>query len=388
MNEKQIEIQYRTWLHGAPPKRIKLDVGGWAGDNTWKVPQGWHCKPYADANTYGLELIYPWKTTCTVSCNDKGICSFEGDFTAEKPEYLGNDWSPFAAFAPYHFGYISMVDMKVPEGQNLMVLPHPRVFSCKDGSTPVAVPGQLEMDWWPEIFFIVFKAPLANTKYVFKEGDAIAQFIVVPRNIKYEITPMSEAEATSRAQRQHNLEKFWHRICNRVYYSKEDDDFFDNKYKVLSAIAKKDGNNAAEKIMDDPTLIPHWKQNPQVVDHRDGNREPQHAPWTEEELEKMNPKTDIDDDFVNLQIDELLAKELVTDEITDAEIEKLVAAFKMQKRKQRQERSLKVKGQSDPQKAVKKNKNNNKNENTNENKTNKRPDSPDFALGYKIEKLL
>jgi hypothetical protein len=376
MNEKQIDIQYRTWLHGVPPKRIKLDVGGWAGDNTWKIPQGWHCKPYADANTYGLDLIYPWKTTCTVSCDDKGVCHFEGDFTAEKPDYLSKDWSPFAAFAPFHFGYISMIDLKVPEGQNLMVLPHPRVFSCKDGSTPVAVPGQLEMDWWPEIFFIVFKAPLQNTKYVFKEGDSIAQFIVVPRNIKYNITPMDKEEATARAQRQHNLEKFWHRLCNRVYYSQKEDDFFDNKYKVLSAIAKKDGNETVEKIMDDPKLIPHWEQNPQVVDHRESKKVVHHAPWTEEELKKMNTNTEIDDDdFVNEQIDELLAKELTTDEITDAEIEKLVAAFKMQKRKQRNERTLKVKAQADPKKLI-----------DNKMKANKK--SGEFALGYKIEKLL
>jgi hypothetical protein len=260
-----------------------------------------------------------------------------------------------------------MIDLKIPKGNNLMVLPHPRVFSCRDGSTPVAVPGQLEMDWWPEIFFIVFKAPLQNTKYVFKEGDAIAQFIVVPRNIKYNITPMDKEEATSRAQRQHNLEKFWHRLCNRVYYSENEDDFFDNKYKVLSAIAKKDGNEAVEKIMDDPKLIPHWNQNPQVADYREASKQvPQHAPWTEEELKKMKEEN-FDDEFINKQIDELLSN---TNDITDAEIEKLVAAFKMQKRKLRKEQTLKVKAQSDPKKFVKEKK------------------SGEYALGYRIEKLL
>jgi hypothetical protein len=187
---------------------------------------------------------------------------------------------------------------------------------------------------------------------------------------------MDKEEATARAQRQHNLEKFWHRLCNRVYYSQKEDDFFDNKYKVLSAIAKKDGNETVEKIMDDPKLIPHWEQNPQVVDHRESKKVVHHAPWTEEELKKMNTNTEIDDDdFVNEQIDELLAKELTTDEITDAEIEKLVAAFKMQKRKQRNERTLKVKAQADPKKLI-----------DNKMKANKK--SGEFALGYKIEKLL
>src|SRR5947209_1779647 len=96
LTEKIIPIKYRNWLHGQPPKRIKLDIPGWAGENSWAMPQPWHCKPFADANTYGLELVYTWQTTCTVTCdNPEGMCSFEGNFDAEKPEYLGKDWHPF-----------------------------------------------------------------------------------------------------------------------------------------------------------------------------------------------------------------------------------------------------------------------------------------------------
>lgn len=79
MNEQEskiepttIRVEYRNWLHGLPSKRIKLDIGeegkpGWAGENTYAIPQPWHCKPWSDATTYGLEIIYSWKTTCIVT---------------------------------------------------------------------------------------------------------------------------------------------------------------------------------------------------------------------------------------------------------------------------------------------------------------------------------
>ena len=104
MSETTIRVEYRNWLNGLPPKRIKLDIGeegspGWAGENTYSVPQPWHCKPWSDASTYGLEIVYSWQSPCIVSCDDKGRCTFEADFKPEIPEYLGKDWNPFAYFA-------------------------------------------------------------------------------------------------------------------------------------------------------------------------------------------------------------------------------------------------------------------------------------------------
>jgi len=404
-DEKLIPIRYRNWLHGIPPKRIKLEIPGWAGENTWETPQPWHCKPFADASGYGLELVYTWQTTCTVSCDENGKCTFDGDFSAEKPKYLEKDWYPLACFAPHHFGFVSMVDIKTPPDHNLMVLPHPRFFADKDGTTPCAVPGQLEMDWWPEIFFIVFKAPQPGKQLVFKHGDPVAQFLVVPRNIKYDIQPMDDAEATVRAERQDKLEKNWHRLCTRVFYCKDDpgcdkDNFFDNKYKVLSTIARRDGTEAAERIMDKPKLIPHWDENPVVVDNRDEDkRTPQHNPWSEEHVTKMKNKKEqgkqarldekakkleqeislTNEDLENMYDKDLLDKvDAVINNnkpIGDAELDHLIAAFKMQKRKQRQERSMKLKGQSDPKTVVMANQNPKSN---NEN----------WVLGHRIEKLL
>lgn len=363
MSEQTIKVEYRTWFNGLPPKRIKLDIGGWAGENTWAVPQPWHCKPYADASTYGFELVYNWETTATVTCDDKGKCTFEGDFSEEKPKYLGKKWEPMACFAPFHFGYVSMIDIKTPPDHNLLIQPHPRVFSCRDGSTPVAVPGMLEMDWWPEIFFMVFKAPLPNCKYVFKKGDPIASCMIVPRNIKYDIQEMSEEENTLRAARQKKLEDNWNRICTRVFYCQDADNFFDNKYKVLSNIAKRDGVEQAGEYMDNPRDIPHYCQNPAVIEHRPEDKQDiKHSPWTEEQLkqfakEKEQERTKIKamvqqkeesseavvtDENLG-EVDELIAKADDFNAMSEDEFNKLITAFKRQKRKNRQDRSQKLK---------------------------------------------
>lgn len=400
-NDPVYKIEYRTWHNGLPPKRTKLDVGGWAGENTWKMPQAWHCKPYSDAATYGLDLIYNWETTCTVTCDDKGVCNFnwEGDFGKERPDYLDKTWVPFACFAPYHFGYVSMVDIKTPPNHNLMVGPHPRFFADKDGSTPCAVPGQLEMDWWPEIFFIVFKAPLPGCKYVFKKGDPVAQFTIVPRNLKYDIKPMAEKEAELRAKRQNTLEDKWHRLCTRVLYCEDGKEFFDNKYKVLSAVVRRDGEEAAAEIMDHPKRCPHYYENPSVLESRPTElQEIHHRPWTEEQLKKNEPKVkaakeaaererekeplpvpakscgahmevpdgpvvkptsnpERDDNFYKGEplgeVDELLAQASNLNDMNEEQFERLIQAFKRQRRKLRQDRSLKLKAKSDPKKYLK-----------------------------------
>ena len=367
-----IPVEYRTWHIGQPPRRIKLDIGGWAGENTWKKPQAWHCKPFTDASTYAMELIYPWETTCEVTCDDKGKCKFHGDFSKEKPQGSEESWEPFGAFAPWHFGFVSMIDIKTQPGYGLMVQPHPRVYSDRNGTTPVAVPGILEMDWWPEIFFIVFKAPLPGFKLIFKKDDPVASFMVVPKNIKYDITEMPAETKDVRESRQSKLEQSWNHMCTRVFYCEDGQEFFDNKYKVLSNIAKRDGLEAVNACMDDPTKLPHWNKNPTVVDHRpEEKRVCKHNPWKEEEKEvkkevyeyqepvlpkdfwKDVPAAEEDQDIMEEglgELEDVLNNTEDFTKLTDDEMNSIITAFKMQKRKVRMERSVKLKEQCQPSK--------------------------------------
>jgi hypothetical protein len=265
----EINIKYRTWMHGIPPKRIKLQIPGWAGENTWEIPQPWQCKPWSDCATYGLELIYTWKNPCIVTGDEKGKAHFDMKFDeGEIPDYLEKDWHPFAAFAPGHYGYVANVDIKTPDGYSLMLQPHPRAFSDRTGEVPIAVQGMLEMDWWPEIFFMVFKTPLKGQKHIFRNGDPICSCFIVPKDINYNIEEMSEQEDEDRNRRQATLEDKWYKMCTRVFYCKDDEEFFDNKYKVMSEIAGREGNDKVNYYLDNPRKLPHWNKEPLVKDFR------------------------------------------------------------------------------------------------------------------------
>lgn len=377
MNETNIEIKYRLFDKGIPPKRIKLDINGWAGENTYKSPQPWHCKPFSDAATYGLELLYCWDTELRVTCDENGKCHFNGDFSKEikKDKKDKEQWLPYAQFAPYHFGFVSMWDIKTPDGYGLMVNPHPACLNDRTGVKPIAVQGLLESDWWPEIFFIVFKAPMKGCEYVFKKNDPIAQFTVVPKYIKYNISPMSEEEEEKRSERQGILQENWDKMCTRIFYCEqrpnEEDEFFDNKYKVLSTIAKREGNEVVNSYIDDFTKLPNYGKEPEIKDYRKETSEE-----TKEVAEEIKTKKvvaqkpteieDMEDKIVGFLRNNKGKK------LTDEHINYLIAENKRMLRKERKNNSDKNRITANPE-LLKKCPMHNMGE---------------VVLGHKIEKLL
>ena len=80
-------LKYRTAGKGLPPQPIRLDIPGWAGTaakmEDGSAPQPWHCNPFVEGSTYGLELIYPYETECQV-INDKGAVRIEWDYARER----------------------------------------------------------------------------------------------------------------------------------------------------------------------------------------------------------------------------------------------------------------------------------------------------------------
>src|SRR5690348_15500179 len=110
-------VKWRNWFKGKAPSPIKLDIPGWAGEfikqDNGVVPQPWHCVPFVEGSTYGLELIYPFDTDCQV-INQDGNISFIGNFKDEFKNF-NNGFPPFSNFAPGHYGFTSSLDMQVPE---------------------------------------------------------------------------------------------------------------------------------------------------------------------------------------------------------------------------------------------------------------------------------
>jgi hypothetical protein len=226
----EVNIKYRNWLFDMPPQRTKMQIPGWAGEKHWEEGQPWHCKPFADAATYGLELIYPFKTEVLVT-NEDGEIKFHSDSTSEWDD-RGIPF-PFKNFAPGHFGFTSSVDIKTEPGYGVLISPHPRFFTDTTDTVPVPSIGLLESDWWPKIFFIAYRAPYEGRKYVFRQGEGVAQLMIVPKEIHYNIEKMSKEEEKERASQEQSISKLGKQIATKKWTDKNGF-MFDNKYKVLS----------------------------------------------------------------------------------------------------------------------------------------------------------
>ena len=247
-----IELKYRSWYQGQPPKPIKLQIPGWSGEankhSDGDKPQPWHCPPFVDANTYGLELYYPFDTECHVTF-ENGKLNFFGDFTQEQEKIPNVQLPPFMSFAPGHFGMTSTLDIKVPEGYVLRTEPHPRFYTDETGTVPCCLPGHLQTDWWPRIFFVVFKNPFPGQTLVFRKNEPYGQILILPRKIAYDIKEMSNGEKSARSTADAKINSYAKKICKNDWHDHLGHNF-DDKYKVLSSINAKNGCAGVSKFID------------------------------------------------------------------------------------------------------------------------------------------
>lgn len=253
---RKTEIKYRTWFKGIPPRPIKLEIPGWAGDSHGHSdgdrPQPWHCPPFVDGATYGLELLYPFDSECHVKVVD-GQIKFEGDFAEENRLVNGVQFPPFMSFAPGHFGFTSSLDLKVPPGHILRLEAHPRFYTDTTYTVPLAVPGHIQTEWWPKIFFVVFKQPMPGQTYIFRKNEPYAQVLVLPRKVVYDIKEMTPEEKEERRVLDDKLAKY-HKYFVRNRWTDHIGHTFDDKYRILSGIFAKHGvdgiNNFLNKIVE------------------------------------------------------------------------------------------------------------------------------------------
>src|SRR5579862_6774250 len=82
----KLQLRYFTFEKSPPPQPIRMKVPGWSGPaqkmEDGSEPQPWHCMPFTEGATFGLELVYPFQTECQV-VNDAGQVRFEWDFARE-----------------------------------------------------------------------------------------------------------------------------------------------------------------------------------------------------------------------------------------------------------------------------------------------------------------
>lgn len=247
---ESLEVKYRSWYKGIPPKAIKLQIPGWAGDSHGHAdgdkPQPWHCPPFVEGSTYGLELIYPFDTEVHVT--NAGKIVFHGDFSSEQ-EGACMDF-PFKIFAPGHFGFTSSLDLEPPPGYAIRLESHPRLYTDTTETVPMVVPGHLQGEWWPKVFFVVFKAPAPHQTYIFRKGEPYGQILIVPKKVSYDVIEMTAEEKQKRFKLDDKISKHGKRISKHSFVDDTGQDFND-KYKVVRKAFNKGGMDAVDCLFEE-----------------------------------------------------------------------------------------------------------------------------------------
>lgn len=238
----KIKVLYRTDGHTVGPRSIKMEIPGWSGEKEHgdgAHPQPWHCLPWMEGSTYGVELLHPWEEFCISTREGKLVV--EGD----DPELKGH--KPFKLFAPGHYGYGCGLDIQVPPGHILRLEPHPRFFIDTTGTVPLVVPGHIQTEWWTRTFFIVFKAPEEGRTHIFRKGEPYGQVLILPHRVKYDIREMTPEEAEKRIR--------WERISyhydpqiGRRAWTAADGHRFNDKYKAMARAWQQEGAEGIEKL--------------------------------------------------------------------------------------------------------------------------------------------
>ena len=262
---EKLTLKYRAWYKGIPPQKIKAGIPGWAGDHKRHddgcTPQPWHCVPFMEGALYGLELIYPFDNECRVTYDGKEM-KFSGDFSSESKIWEDgrrkSGSPPFMSFAPGHYGFTSSLDLEPPEGYVTRLEPHSRYYSDETGTVPLAVAGHLQR-WWPQVFFVVFKAPWPGQTHIFRKGEPYAKILLVPNKVEYDIIPFTNEEIIVRQRRDDIIHKFGTSIMKSTF--KSDKGYpFNDKYRQLSKAYVKGGYEAMDKLLNHAILqVPSHK---------------------------------------------------------------------------------------------------------------------------------
>jgi Flp pilus assembly protein TadD len=253
-------IKYGAYAKALPPQPIRFERPGWGGADLkmedGSEPQPWHCLPFVEAATYGLELVYQYDTECHV-VNDGGELRFEWDFTREPGGVLtGGEFIASYPKPSRHYLFNSRLDIQAPPGYVLRTGPHPRFFTDYTGTVPPALMGHVQSEWWPKKLFLIFKAPRPGERHIFRKGEPYAQILFVPQRMSYETVPFDVQEESHRRELEASIDLSRGQIADNVWHNPSGNPF-DNHYKILSRAFSRDGAAGVEQTIRDAVQRHH-----------------------------------------------------------------------------------------------------------------------------------
>jgi hypothetical protein len=232
------KVKYRLNDPRLAPRRTKLEIPGWAGKREPRAngsrEQVWHCVPFSEGAQYGIELFYPYDNELRVSTRG-GRLVLESDWG--DPPDSGLQWPPFRNFGDTFYTYQILLDLKVEKGMAIRTEPHPRFYSDASDTVPIAVPALIR-NWWPMMFFCVFKAPAEGGTHIFRPNEPFAQIIVIPEEADFELEPMSSEEFAERELQARRIYTNRPNLSAGTEWTSSTDTVFDGTYRHLHRAAK------------------------------------------------------------------------------------------------------------------------------------------------------
>ena len=232
-------VKYR--LHGSrtPPRPIQLPIPGWGGQSQPRADgsheQPWHCTPFSESARYGVELLYPFEEELRVTLW-RGRVRLEADWgEPADPDLM---WPPFRSFGEDFYSYQLSLDLAVPPGWAVRTEPHPRYFTDATNSTPLAVPALIRSEWWPMMFFCIFKAPPKGVTHVFRKGEPFISLIALPSEPELDLEPMGEEEAAERELKARRIAENRDALAEGTRWLSSTNTVFDGTYRHMFRAAK------------------------------------------------------------------------------------------------------------------------------------------------------
>jgi hypothetical protein len=232
-------VKYRLHGHRLPPRKVEMPIPGWGGaaqpraDGSHEQP--WHCTPFSESAKYGVELLYPFEEELRVRKVD-GQVKLDAAWGA--PADLDMMWPPFRPFGEDFYSYQLSLDLAVPPGWAIRTEPHPRYFTDPTNTTPLAVPALIRTEWWPMMFFCIFKAPPEGVTHVFRKDEPFMSLIAVPAEPELELEPMGEEEAAERELRSRRIAASRDALAEGSRWVSSTNTVFDGTYRHLFRAAK------------------------------------------------------------------------------------------------------------------------------------------------------
>ena len=232
-------VTFRLANPGICPRRTKLQVPGWAGPaqprRDGSHEQVWHCMPFTEGAQYGIEVLYPYQNELRVTKRN-GVVHLDGDFGPAPDDDL--QWPPFRRFGENFYTYQLLLDLNAGPGWAVRSEPHPRFYADTSDTVPIAVPALLRTEWWPMISFVVFKAPPEGKVHIFRQGEPMMQFLIVPAELEIQLSEMSADEEAEREVRARRIHASRDTLGLDSRWVSSTDTIFDGTYRFLLRAAK------------------------------------------------------------------------------------------------------------------------------------------------------